>query len=68
MKLTQLLDLAGQRAVLGRHVAFDVGEPAVDIAEARPDVARGAIRFLTSPEAAPAIEKSGLEVATEAGA
>jgi molybdate transport system substrate-binding protein len=31
-----------------------------------PDLARSAIRFLASPEAAPAIEKSGLEAAAEA--
>ena len=38
--LAQLLDLAGERAVFGRHIALDVGEPAVDVLEARADVAR----------------------------
>ncbi len=32
--LAQLLDLARERAVFGRHVAFDVGQAAVDVAEA----------------------------------
>src|SRR6185369_1042811 len=36
--------LAGERAILAGHIAFDVGETAVEVAKARADVARRARR------------------------
>src|ERR1044071_9512558 len=41
LRLAKLLDLARERGVFGRHVPFDVGEPAIDVSQPRPDIARG---------------------------
>src|SRR5206468_10154416 len=35
----QCFDLAREAAIFGRYIAFDVGKPAVDVLETRPDVA-----------------------------
>src|SRR5439155_26220568 len=40
-RLAQLLDIAGERAVLSGHIAFDVGEAAVEIPESGTNVASG---------------------------
>src|SRR5687767_5373278 len=39
-RLAQLVDFAREAAVLAGDEAFDVGEPAVEVAETRADVAR----------------------------
>src|SRR5688572_8695672 len=51
--LAQLFDFASEAAVLGRHIALDVDQPPVDVAQAAADVAGGPGRGLTHalPEA-----------------
>src|SRR5262245_17156159 len=42
--LAKLFDFPGECAILARHIAFDVGEPPVEVTETRPNVARRARR------------------------
>src|SRR6476661_4915783 len=44
LRWPQRLDLASERAVLGRHIALYIGKAAVDILHARADIAGGSRR------------------------
>ena len=46
LTLSELLDFAGERTVLGGDIALYVAEPAVDVLEPKPNVAGGASRGL----------------------